>query len=127
MSTRLTTFRPEQRITEVVQTLIDKNISGGPVLDESGRLVGMISEGDCLREIVKGKYTNTPSFPGTVAEHMAREVITIGAETSILDAAKQFLDSRVRRFPVLKDGALVGQISQRDVMRAVDALKNATW
>ncbi len=127
MTEKLTTFHPDQTISDVVRILNDKNISGGPVLDDSGKLVGIISEGDCLKEIVKGKYTNTPSLPGKVSEHMAKVVITIEPDTSILDAAQKFLNSRVRRFPVVKDGKVLGQISQRDVMRAVDGLKNETW
>ncbi len=127
MTSKLTTFHPEQTIDDVVAILIEKKLSGGPVIDDSGKLVGIISEGDCLKEIVKGKYTNTPTLIGLVKDHMATNVITIEPDLSVLDAAKKFLENRVRRFPVLKDGKVIGQISQRDVMRAVNSLKNETW
>lgn len=127
MSRKLTTFLPSQSIGEVTQILMDKNISGGPVVDETGKLVGIISEGDCLKEIVRGKYSNSLNHSGVVSDHMVREVITIGPEMNILDVAKKFLELRVRRFPVLKDGALLGQISQRDVIRAVSVLQSSTW
>jgi len=127
MTVKLCTFKPDQHIGEVFKTLIDKNISGGPVVDESGRLVGIISEGDCLKEIVRGKYNNSPNKVGTVSDHMATEVHTIPPDMPILDVAHKFLDLKVRRFPVMQEGKLLGQISQRDVMRAVSKLKNETW
>ncbi len=127
MTRSLTTFHPEQTIEEVVKILISKNLSGGPVLNDNGDLVGIISEGDCLKEIVKGKYTNSPTDCGKVQDHMVHNVITITPDVNIIDAARMFLDMRVRRFPVIKDGKVVGQISQRDVMRAVQCLNSETW
>jgi len=127
MTVKLTTFKPTQTVGEVVKILIDKKLSGGPVTDENGGLIGIISEGDCLKEAVRGKYSNSPNNSGTVADHMVREVITISPDLHVLDAADKFLRSRVRRFPVVKDGVLLGQISQRDVLRAVSGLKNETW
>ncbi len=127
MTQKLITFHPDQAIGEVAQLLISKNISGGPVLDDSGKLIGIISEGDCLKEIVKGEYTNTPHHQGTVRDHMAADVYTIEPDCNILEAASRFLKLKVRRFPVMEDGKLLGQISQRDVMRAVHTLKKQTW
>ncbi|MTI21040.1 CBS domain-containing protein [Fulvivirga sp. RKSG066] len=127
MTRQLITFRPEQTMEEVIKILLTKRISGGPVVDEEGNLVGIISEGDCLKEVVRGKYNNTPTLHGTVREHMATEVKTMAPEMNIFDAARMFLELKLRRFPVLKDGRLLGQISQRDVMRAVQSLKNSTW
>jgi len=127
MTEKLVTFTPDQSIGEVVEVLLKKNISGGPVLDSNGNLVGIISEGDCLKEIVKGKYSNVPNDPGLVRHHMVKNVITISPDTNILEAAQRFLELKVRRFPVLKNGQLIGQISQRDVLRAVENLEHATW
>ena len=53
---------------------------------------------------------------------MNREVEHIDADCSILDAAEKLIDARYRRFPVLRDGRLVGQISRHDVMRALDQI-----
>lgn len=127
MTRQLTTFKPSQPIGEVALILMKKNLSGGPVVDEAGRLIGIISEGDCLKEVVGGKYSNSPNEGSVVSDHMAREVITIHPEMNILEVAQKFLNTRVRRFPVLKNGELVGQISQRDVLRAVSSLQNTTW
>lgn len=127
MSTNLITFRPNDSIDQVLEVLTKKKISGAPVLDESGSLVGIISEVDCLKEIIKGKYTNTPKFPGKVSEHMTENVITLSPDLSLFDAAQKFLELKIRRFPVMKDGRLVGQISLSDVIRAFPKLKQTTW
>ncbi len=127
MSTNLVTFNPDDTIEQVMDLLTKKKISGAPVVDSSGMLVGIISEGDCLREIIKGKYSNTPKFLGKVSEYMTQDVITLSPELSLFDAAQKFLELKIRRFPVLKDGKLVGQISLSDVIRAFPKLKQTTW
>lgn len=127
MARKLITFRPDQPIHEVVDQLMKYKISGGPVVNEHGELVGVISEGDCLKEVVRGKYLNMPIFSGYVEEHMAKEVVTVGPELNIFEAAKMFLEKRLRRFPVVIDGILVGQISQKDIMKAVNNTKSSTW
>ena len=127
MSTKLITFRPEQHMDEVINTLLKYKISGGPVVNSENELVGVISEGDCMKEVVRGKYNNMPNLNGVVAEHMTSNVISIPPETNIFDAAKMFLDKRIRRFPVVNHGKLVGQISQKDIMRAVHNMQSQTW
>jgi len=127
MSTSLVTFRPEDSIDQVLEVLNKRKISGGPVIDEAGGLVGIISETDCLAEIIKGKYTNTVRFPAKVSEYMSTDVITISPDMSLFDAAQKFLEHKIRRFPVLKDGQLVGQISLSDLIRAFPKLKHTTW
>ncbi len=127
MTKKLITFSPEQAMYEVIATLAQKNISGGPVVDEQGNLVGMISEGDCLNQVVKGMYNNSPNHHGKVKDHMTTDVKTISPDLNIFDLAQNFLDLKLRRFPVMDDGKLVGQISQRDVMQAVLNLNQETW
>jgi len=127
MARKLITFSPNQPMHEVVETLMKHKISGGPVVDENGQLVGVISEGDCLKEVVKGKYDNMPIFTGLVEEHMAKNVITVGPGLNIFAAAKMFLEKRLRRFPVVHEGKLIGQISQKDIMKAVLNAKSSTW
>jgi len=127
MARKLLTFKPDQPMLDVVETLMKHKISGGPVVDDSGKLVGVISEGDCLKEVVKGKYLNMPSFTGLVSEHMAKNVVTVDPGLNIFEAAKMFLEKRLRRFPVVLDGKLIGQISQKDIMKAVLNTKSSTW
>ena len=127
MARKLITFKPEQPMHEVVDTLMRYKISGGPVVNNDGELVGVISEGDCLKEVVKGKYDNMPIFTGLVAEHMAQNVVTVCPDLNIFEAAKMFLEKRLRRFPVVSGGKLIGQISQKDVMKAVLNTRSSTW
>ena len=127
MTRKLITFSPDDSIYFVLHTLVKQNISGGPVKDENGTLIGIISEGDCLKQVVRGKYTNTPELIGVVKDYMTPDPVTVGKEDNILTVAKLFLKLRLRRFPVLEDNKLVGQISQRDVMAAIDSLESETW
>ena len=127
MSTNLTTFKPEQSVLEVMNTLIKKKISGGPVVNSNYELVGIISEGDCMKHISTSRYHNHPMQDIKVEDHMVKEVETIDGEMNVFDAADKFLSSRRRRFPILKDGKLVGLISQKDVLKAALELKGNTW
>lgn len=127
MSTNLVTFSPDDSIDQVLEVLTKRKISGGPVLDESGAIVGIISQTDCLAEIIRGKYTNTVRFPAKVKEHMSAQVVSVPPDLSLFDVAQKFLESKFRRFPVIKDGQLVGQISLSDVIRAFPKLKHTTW
>lgn len=127
MTKKLITFRPDQPMSEVIAILTTKNISGGPVVDENGQLAGVISEGDCLKQVVRGKYNNSPNHDGIVADHMTTDVKTVRPDLNIFEVAQLFLDLKLRRFPVMEHGKLLGQISQRDVMSAVLGLKNQTW
>ena len=127
MTTRLITFHPEQPMEHVMHVLVRNDISGGPVVDNDNNIVGVISEGDCLKVVVRGKYNNMPNDCGKVGDCMAKEVVTIPPEMNILEAAKMFLTLKLRRFPVIKEGKLVGQISQRDVIKAVENLRQTTW
>ncbi len=128
MAKKLITFSPDQSMFEVVEALMKNKISGGPVVDEQGELVGIISEGDCLKEVVKGTYHNLPIFSGLVSEHMAQKVVTVEPNLNIFEVARMFLQMRFRRFPVVNSsGILVGQISQKDIMKAVSNSKSTTW
>jgi len=127
MTRRLITFHPDQTMDHVISVLLAKNIGGGPVIDDNDNLCGIISEGDCLKEVVKGKYNNSPNLSGKVSEHMATNIKSVHPEMNIFELAQMFLNMRLRRFPVLQDGKLVGQISQKDIMRAVQKLKGSTW
>lgn len=127
MTRNLVTFKPEQSVMEVIEILLKRNISGGPVVNDKNELVGIISEGDCLKEISDCRYHNHPFENIKVKEHMIKEVETIDGDMNVLDAANKFLESKHRRFPIIQDGKLIGQISQRDVLNAAMRLKDQTW
>lgn len=127
MTRKLITFRPDQSVEEVIEELIRYKISGGPVVNEKHELVGIISEGDCIRHISESRYHNLPSENRKVEQHMAKEVETIDGDMNIFDAANKFLNDRRRRFPIVEDGVLVGQISQKDILKATLKLKSQNW
>ena len=74
MSRDLITFKPEQSVEEVIQTLIKNKISGGPVVNNNNELVGVISEGDCLKQISESRYYNMPMEQHTVENRMAKNL-----------------------------------------------------
>lgn len=127
MSRDLITFRPEQTVEEVIESLIINKISGGPVVNENNELVGIISEGDCLKQISDSRYYNMPMEQDTVEKRMVRQVETIDGNMNVFDAAKKFLDSKIRRFPIVEEGKLIGQISQKDILKAALELKGQNW
>ncbi|GAL66024.1 inosine monophosphate dehydrogenase-related protein [Jejuia pallidilutea] len=127
MTRDLITFTPDQTIETVMQTLIKHRISGGPVVNEKHELIGIISEGDCIKQISESRYYNMPMQDKTIEKFMASDVDTIDGNMNIFDAANKFLEAKHRRFPIVENGKLVGQISQKDVLKAAMALKGQTW
>jgi CBS domain-containing protein len=127
MTTDLITFKPEQSMEVVVNALINHRISGGPVVNDKNELVGIISEGDCIKHFRDGRYYNFPMEAKKVENCMVKNVETIDGNMNILDAANKFLNEKRRRFPVVKEGKLVGQISQKDILMATLNLKTENW
>ena len=127
MTRKLVTFTPDQSILEVMELFTKHNISGGPVLDDNGFLVGIISEADCMQTISESRYFNQPILDKSVEKYMSKEVETIPHDISIFDAAGIFVKHNRRRLPVMQDGLLVGQISRKDVVIAALKLSGQNW
>lgn len=127
MTTSLITFTPDQSVQEVVEALIKNKISGGPVVNTKQELVGIISEGDCLKQLSESRYYNMPLEHDNVEKRMATDVETIDGNMDVFDAANKFLNSKRRRFPIVENGKLVGQISQKDILKAALQLKGQNW
>ncbi|WGD35653.1 CBS domain-containing protein [Olleya sp. YS] len=127
MTRDLITFKASQSVEEVIDTLIKKKISGGPVVNDKNELIGIISEGDCIKQISESRYYNSPAQNNSVERHMVKNVETIDGNLNIFDAANKFLESKRRRFPIVEDGKLVGQISQKDILKATIDLKSQNW
>ena len=127
MKRQLVIFAPGQSIHEVMRAFIKHRISGGPVVDESGTLVGVISEADCMKEISDSRYFNMPILDKSVAHFMSKKVDTIESNTSVFDAAALFSKSSRRRYPVLENNQLVGQVSRKDIVIAALEMKSQTW
>lgn len=117
MSRRLVTVSPDLEIIKAMSILLENDVSGAPVVDETGRLVGVLSSKDCMRVAFNASYHQ--EWGGSVAEYMTAEVDTIDAATDIISASERFLSGPYRRFPVLRNGRLVGQISRRDILKAL--------
>ena len=120
MATDLVTVTPDMDIHRAIRILLERQISGVPVIDESGELVGILSVKDCIKIAFSASYHQ--EWAGRVSEFMSTEVQTIESDTDIVEAAEIFLKNRYRRFPVVTDGRLVGMISRYDVLRAIEEL-----
>ena len=124
---RMITFRPDQRIQDAIATILDKRISGAPVLDGHGHLVGNLSEKDCLRIIVDQLSHNLPVENKKVSDYMSTRVFTFSPSINVVEAAIEFLNSPIRRYAVVDKGALIGEISRREILRAAQNIKSTTW
>ena len=127
MTRRLILFNPNQSIHEVMKTFIKYRISGGPVVNKSGELVGIISEADCMKQISESRYFNMPILDKSVGHFMTQKVDTIESSMNVFDAAAKFSKSSRRRYPVLEKGSLVGQVSRKDIVVAALNMKSQTW
>jgi len=127
MTRNLIVFKRKQSVLEVMDILIKNKISGGPVVNEDNELIGIISESDCIKQISESRYYNQPMGNISVEQHMVADVETIDGNMNVFDAADKFFKAKRRRFPIVEDGKLVGQISQRDVLKAALKFKGHTW
>ena len=127
MARNVITFEPEQPVHEAIDIMLEKRISGAPVLNEKGDLIGMLSEKDCLRIIVDNAYHNQPNEKSKVQDYMSRNVATVDIDKNVVEVADMFLSTNFRRYPVVEKGKLKGQVSRRDIMRATRELKGTTW
>ncbi|WP_290697636.1 CBS domain-containing protein [Lacinutrix sp.] len=127
MTRDLITFKATQSIEDVVNTLIKHKISGGPVVNDKNELIGIISEGDCIKQISDSRYHNLPMENSSIEKHITKNVETIDGNLNVFDAAKHFIESKRRRFPIVENGKLVGQISQKDILKAAMQLKQQNW
>lgn len=127
MTRKLITFKSDLRIETAIDTLIKHRISGAPVVNDKNELIGIISEGDCIKHISDSRYYNMPMENNTVEKHMIKNVETIDGNMNIFDAATKFTQAKRRRFPIVENGKLVGQISQKDILKAAMALKGHNW
>ena len=114
------TVSPEMSVHAARRVLVEHGFSGAPVVDERGELVGILTERDVIGAIFRSSYFQDPG--SSVAECMTGEVETLEAETEITEAARLFLQSPYRRFPVLEENRMVGLISRRDLLRAIEDL-----
>ena len=124
----LASTRPEETVPQVARELTDRNIGALPVVDQSGNLVGIISERDIVRQIVDN--ANLLSEP--VSSIMTKNLITGMPDDDLKIVAGKMTEKRIRHLPVLENDQLVGMVSIGDVVKAqrdqyegeVDTLQN---
>jgi predicted transcriptional regulator len=128
MVTKLITFKPETEISEVINSFLDNRITGAAVLNDNKDVVGLIDDKDCLKVLIAGGYYNHPVEKDTVSSYMTDVMKTISIHDSIVDVANIFLQTKFKRLLVMDDNnKLVGQISRRDILRAIKDMNTKTW
>ena len=116
MVTKLVTLSPETDVFRGIEILVRHKISGAPVVNSSGSLLGIFSEKSCMQVLIDAAYENLPT--NSVSAFMDTNPLTITENTSFLTIAQIFLNQPKRRLPVVKKTRLLGQVSRRDVIRA---------
>jgi len=119
MDRQVPTLRPETDILDAVGFLLEKRITGAPVVDKSGHLVGILTEKDCLRLVAVGVEGNLPH--GNVETFMSANPETIPPDMDVYFAAGIFLKRTFRRLLVVENGKLVGAITRFDILRVIRA------
>ncbi|HEV2303116.1 MAG TPA: CBS domain-containing protein [Stellaceae bacterium] len=146
MTTQVITVGPDTSVRELAALLSERAISGAPVVDADGRLVGIVSEGDLLHRAETGTERRTAvrrsrwldgiavddlareyakSHGRKVRDIMTREVIAVDDTTELAEVANLLESKRIKRVPVLRDGKLVGIVSRANLVRALAASKSA--
>ena len=121
MTERPIVIRPEASIDEAISLILDQRVSGLPVVDADGRLLGVISELDIIDLVYKADIQAS-----RVRDHMTRDPLTLTAEDSLDEAARLFCTQSIRRIPVVQQKRLVGIVSRRDLIRFVRDVRQKT-
>ena len=112
---------PETTIDDAIELLLNHRVSGLPVVDGQGFLVGVISEIDIIDLVYNADIDGS-----RVGDFMCRETQFLDVEASLDEAASLFCGKNIRRIPIVQDGKLVGVLSRRDLIRFVRSVrKNA--
>lgn len=119
-------LKPNMRVTEAVDFLLRHRVTGAPVVDRRGKIIGIITETDLLRLITEG-VDGEPPVDAKVSDFMTTEVVTVGPETDVYFVAGTFLSHKFRRLPVVDKGKLVGAITRFDLLRVIQSLSRIHW
>ncbi len=110
---------PDDLIERAIGLMLRHGVSGLPVVDSSGQLLGVITEFDVI-DIVDDFFTEK----NKVYHYMTRDPLTVDANCSVIDLAATFRKRSVRRYPVVDEGRLVGIISRRELIRLVYEMRS---
>lgn len=114
MNRNVVTVRPDDDVLIAVRTLVDNKLSGVPVIDNIGNLLGIITEKDCMAIALSAGYHG--ECGGKVTDFMSPHVTTVDTGTPVVEIAEHFAKRSFRRLPVLESGRVVGVVSRRDVL-----------
>jgi tRNA nucleotidyltransferase (CCA-adding enzyme) len=112
MTTEVISATPDMTVVDVMRLLLRWHISGMPVVDESGKLVGVVTEYDLVNLAISGSAADT-----TVEEVMSTDVEAFGPDTLLCELARVFSTKNYRRVPIVDDNKVVGIVSRRDILR----------
>jgi CBS domain-containing protein len=133
----LVSIAPEAAIRDAIARMISHQVSGMPVIDAEGKLVGMVTEGDFLRraemhteaprrrwlELLLGPGSEAAGYArshgNTVRDVMSANVVTVGKDTPLGEVVRLMEEHAIKRIPVIDDGQLVGIVSRADLMFAL--------
>lgn len=136
MTTEIVTVSPDNSVRQAVKLMLDSQISGVPVVDDEGRLLGILSEGDLIRrtELISGTIASLDemALPSEeranayvrrnswrVGDVMTSDPVTIDEEASLACVAKLMHQRAIKRIPVTRGGQLVGIVSRADLLQAI--------
>ncbi len=119
MDTQVPTLSPSTLVLDAVDFLLVHHVTGAPVVDNEGHVVGMLTEKDCLRLVVHAP--DPENVRDRVEDFMSTDVKSIPPDMDVYFAAGLFLKENFRRFLVIEDGRLVGAITRYDMLRAIRA------
>lgn len=118
MVTDFVKLSPEEDMYHAVKVLTHKEVPAAVVVDKKDKLVGVLSETDCMRVVLDASYNERP--PGQVEQYMTTEMDTVDVDATLIDVAAIFRDKTHRLYPVMDHGRLVGIITRRRVLRATE-------
>jgi CBS domain-containing protein len=114
------TLSPDAQVLEAIDTLVRKKVAGAPVVDSRGKLVGVLTEKDCLRMLSQTTWDEVAG--GRVADFMSETSKIVDADMDVFEVAAAFLDTNFPVLPVLDGGTLVGRVTRQDVLHRVHVL-----
>lgn len=123
MNRHVHTVRADMPLGDVVRFLVEHKISNAPVIDPERKgqhLVGFVSERDCLEILSNEEFYGSPAPPHRAETMMRKHPICVAADTDIFALASIFVNHGYRHLPVTEDSQLLGIVSRRDILRALD-------
>lgn len=119
MNNHPVTFTQEMPVAEAVERLLQSSQTGGPVVNEKNKVVGFLSEQDCLRQMIESSYYR--ERVALVKEIMRTEAYTVKSYMSVIELGQKMLGEKPKIYPVVDDdGYLMGSISRSEVLNAID-------